>query len=445
MEKVDFLFIYEVKARELENLCLLKYELERRGYTVAFINTWYYLTKRPPNYKAKVVVTFALYDNYKFISSYIKKFNKVINMQWEQIGSLVNEKSHFLIKGNARNAVHICWSNKTKDRLIQRCGIDEKKLMVTGHISLDFLRKDFLIYYKTKEEIFNKYNIPLNKKVCLFISSFSLVELPDEILKSHPDLEYDLERFISFSKDSKKEIIKWITLILSKDKDIVFIYRAHPAEAEDKNLMELTYKYSNFFVINDLSVKQWIVICDIVYTWYSTSIAEIYISGKKCHILRPLPITKDRELVIYEKAIFVKDFSSFKSTLEENKSTFPVKEEVISQYYFRDKNEPTYKRICNSFIDVYKDDYFLLPKLSKNDRIPMKDKLKTYIYRSCINNTISFISDNIKLNIPLLKRRRQNKINGYYFYRDNMALKNYASKEEINKIVGKIRAVLEKK
>ena len=34
VEEVDFLMIYEHKVRELENLCLIKYELERRGYKV---------------------------------------------------------------------------------------------------------------------------------------------------------------------------------------------------------------------------------------------------------------------------------------------------------------------------------------------------------------------------------------------------------------------------
>lgn len=32
MKEFDFLFIYEHKVRELENLCLMKYELDRRGY-----------------------------------------------------------------------------------------------------------------------------------------------------------------------------------------------------------------------------------------------------------------------------------------------------------------------------------------------------------------------------------------------------------------------------
>ena len=30
LEELDFLFIYEHKVRELENLCLFKYELDRR-------------------------------------------------------------------------------------------------------------------------------------------------------------------------------------------------------------------------------------------------------------------------------------------------------------------------------------------------------------------------------------------------------------------------------
>ncbi len=33
---LDYLFIYEHKMREFENLCLLKAELENRGYSVEF-------------------------------------------------------------------------------------------------------------------------------------------------------------------------------------------------------------------------------------------------------------------------------------------------------------------------------------------------------------------------------------------------------------------------
>ena len=38
VEEVDFLMIYEHKVRELENLCLIKYELDRRGYRTKIIH-----------------------------------------------------------------------------------------------------------------------------------------------------------------------------------------------------------------------------------------------------------------------------------------------------------------------------------------------------------------------------------------------------------------------
>lgn len=449
MKKVDFLIVYEVKVRELENLCLLKYELERRGYTVVFINTWYYLNRKLPKYNANVVISFALYNDgtFKFISSYVKKFSKIINMQWEQVGTMSDEKSEksqFFLKGIASNAAHICWGERTKNRLIHKCGIDERRLMLTGHVSLDFFRDNLVSYYRPKEEILRKYNLPLNKKICLFISSFSYVDLPAKIVNDAPDIGYSLDQFISVSNASQEEILKWMTLILLKNKDVIYIYRPHPAESNNKKLIDLTNKYSNFFVISDLSVKQWILVCDVIYTWYSTSLAEIHASGKNCYILRPIPIPQDRDLAICEGATFITDFASFESTLEENESPFPIREDILSQYYFVDNNEPTYKKICDSFIEVYKDDYFVLPKLNSSQRLSFKEKLRKYISRSYINNLISYISYNTKINIPILKRRRENRINGYNSYVNDLVLRNYASEEEINEIVERIKIALEK-
>lgn len=447
MKKVDFLFVYEVKARELENICLLKYELERRGYTVVLINTWYYLKRKVPRYKANVVVTFALYNNdtYKFITSYVKKINKLVNLQWEQVGTTSDEKSEkslFYIKGEAKKAVHVCWGMKTKERLMQNCGIDEKKLMLTGHISLDFLRDDLVSYYQSKEEIFKEFSIPANKKICLFISSFSHVNLPDDIIGTDTDIGYSLMEYIKLSNKSQEKIIEWITLVLLKHRDIIFIYRPHPAEANNEKLVDLAHMYDNLFVISELSIKQWILVSDVMYTWYSTSLAEIYASGKRCFILRPLPIPQDIDLAIYEGAEFVTDFSSFESTLDNNEQSFPVQETVMTQYYYIDRNTPAYSKICDGLIDIYNNDYFLIPESGEGQKLSIKKRFKNRIYRSFINDYISYISENTRINIPILNRRRQSKLNGYSAYIDDMTSRNYASENEINQIVGRIKTVL---
>jgi len=448
--KVDFLFIYEVKARELENICLLKYELESRGYSVAFINTWYYLRTRVPCYKAKVVVSFGLYNDatYKFICTFVNKFNKLINMQWEQVGTKsdeISEKSQFLISGLARNAVHICWGGNTKERLMQKCRIDEKKLKLTGHIALDFLRYNLVTYYRTKEEIFGQYNIPLqNKRVCLFISSFSYVNLPDNIIENTPDLGYDLRHFVRISNESQAEVIKWITRILSKDKDIIFIYRPHPAESENIELQKLSLSLSNFFVIGELSVKQWILVSDVIYNWYSTSFAEIFRSRKQCYILRPIQIPKDIDLAMCEGSKFICDFDSFESTIMAEPSGFPIKDEVIFGYYYIDENEPAYIKLCDSFIEVYTDDYYLLPKLKKSQKQSFLEKLKMVVYKSFISNIVDYLCIKTTLKVPILERRRLSMHSGYEMYRIKQAQINYVSKDEIETIVNRIKMILEK-
>ena len=57
--KVDFLFRYEHKVRELETIMLLKLELERRGYSVAFVGNYDY--KQKDNYQPKVLISPAIY------------------------------------------------------------------------------------------------------------------------------------------------------------------------------------------------------------------------------------------------------------------------------------------------------------------------------------------------------------------------------------------------
>ena len=59
---------------------------------------------------------------------------------------------------------------------------------------------------------------------------------------------------------------------------------------EQPALEELAKKRPNFHVIFADSVKQWIVAADSISIWMSTAIAEVYMAGKSCHILRPSPL-----------------------------------------------------------------------------------------------------------------------------------------------------------
>lgn len=441
MKNIDFLFVYEVKSRELENIVLLKYELEKRGYTIELINTWDYLDKKVPKFKAKVVIPFALYNDgtFKFISTYIEKIDKLVNLYWEQVGSNREETDQtalFFLEGIAKQAVNVCWGNKTYTRLSKSCGIREENLILAGHLSLDFLRKELVDYYDSKEILFSKYNIPMDKKICLFISSFSYVNLPETISNQINDENYSVENFIKISVNSQKKIIDWIARYLEQYKDTIFIYRPHPAESSNIELLKMAQKYKNFRVISELSVKQWILVSDIVYNWYSTSIAEIYAAKKPCYILRPIEMPKEMDLGIFSNAEFITKYTEFEKSTVSNQYYFPVKKEKIEEYYYMDDKEAAYIKICNKLEEVYKSDRYKLERLNKNQKLTVKNKIRLKLSKLPGGKKIVAV---IEKNIYNRKSSFSEDMQSYMI---EMSGKNKATKEEIENIAQKFKELL---
>ena len=70
MQEYDFLLMYEHKVRELDNLCLLKYELDKRGYRtkILYVNDYELVKSHAVAYKTRVLVV-----GYCYTSSSIKE------------------------------------------------------------------------------------------------------------------------------------------------------------------------------------------------------------------------------------------------------------------------------------------------------------------------------------------------------------------------------------
>ena len=112
-------------------------------------------------------------------------------------------------------------------------------------------------------------------------------------------------------------------------------------------------KRPNFHVIFADSVKQWIVAADSISIWMSTSIAEVYMAGKSCHILRPTPIEHEYDPVIYKGARYVTDYDGFVAAMAEENPPFPIAREVI-EGYFDPSERPAYLRMADLLEEVYR-------------------------------------------------------------------------------------------
>ena len=442
-KEVDFAFIYEVKNRELDNVLLLKCELERRGYSVALIETWDQEYHRDPAVKAKVAVCFALYNDstLKYMTRFVRGCRKFVNLQWEQIRTNSTEEASgdsrisIGIYGLPQKAVHICWGEHNYNKLTQSFGVSPDRAVITGSVTLDFLRKEFSGFYASRDRICKDFGLDASRKLYLFISSFGYADLPEAIINSpqYQNQGFDVAGFYKTSKESRSAILNWFEAELTKHPDTVIIYRPHPAEADAECLKAMEEKYANFRVIGDLSIKQWILIADKIFTWWSTAVAEVYAARKGCSILRPVSIPYEMEVQIYNGAVLISSFDEFDQSFDEE-AAFPIPKENMERFYCMDEAEPAFIKVCNLLEKVIENDEYAIKEL-KN--LPFVGTRR--ILYNLIQNLKRFILGNEKRFSFFQKILGERKIvNGEtlaqmknrYNYTEEMRRRNYTTTEE---------------
>lgn len=368
----DFLINYEHKTRELDSICLIKVELEARGYSVELSCT-YDKDRTKPNparRKAKVVVTSALYNDGSldfFVFGLAGFSQKIVNLQWEQVLSNKDEENLSLFlnpKGLARNALHLCWGPAIRKRLINS-GLNSRNLVTTGPIQMDIFRPEFNKLFLSKDELAQRYNLDSQLEWILFISSFTYITMTEEEYSGELKiLGPSLNDFLKLSCISKDGILSWIDEAAVKYSNKIFIYRPHPSENSDPKISELEKKHSNFRSIGDLSIKQWIKSSDKLLSWYSTSAAEIYFANKNFYVLRPVPLPFELDVSIYRNAKVIDNLTEFISRLDSNNINFPLSPDVITQYFQVNPARPTFKVVCDLLVSVLETKEYDMPKYS---------------------------------------------------------------------------------
>lgn len=367
MRELDFLFVYEHKVRELENLCLIKYELDRRGYRteIRYIEDAENALAVKPFIHTKVLVVMACYNNHTMawqIKNYVT-FDKVIDMQWENIVYPKDEEREGAFKNYTeigQDVVRVSWGRQNEKRMLQVAHMDPKKLKVIGHVGMDFLRYPLSKYYLSREELFHKYHIPTDKKVILFASPYFGDQLDQEYISDMCSrFGDDWLEYYRFMCESQKHVLEWMEKICREDEDILFIFRPHPGHPS-KCAQELEERCDNFRIIGGESVKQWIVTCDKVYTGNSSVVVEAFFARKMCQLLFPLPVTEGFELKLIGDSVKLRDYDSFRNSVYAEQEEFPTPLESIEEIYLVDWEQPSYMKFADMAEEVLRNDYYNL-------------------------------------------------------------------------------------
>lgn len=355
---VDFLILFEHKNRELENSALLAAELEYRGYTVKFANIYgiqKYFTK------ARVVVAPHLYDDEQVIQfgkNIWLSNKKIVSLQYEQIHRKTQCNGYLEPKGQALSAYHLAWGQAQKEEYLRR-GVEESHIGITNHIAMDLMDSKFDDLFLSRDEMAVRFNLDPNKKWVLFISTFAHKLKTETEKKAYAKIDSGAEEQINNSILAQSIILDWLVDI-AQNKDLIIIYRRHPSERLDEDIVRITKQLSNFRYIDELTMRQWARVSDRMYTWYSTSIADAYYGKRRCAILRPFDLPQELELSIMIDAKSIKDKETLIEDINSESFEFPISDEKMKYYYGKEAGDEEYAfiKVADVLEHVLNDDSY---------------------------------------------------------------------------------------
>lgn len=368
-QRCDFLFEYENRARELDSALLVAAELQKRGYCVAFVNSWRVHTHPVWKRRTRVCVVSAAYDDgtILYFSNLARRFEKIVDLMWEQVyhnGMKTKKEVGELggIYGAALHTRHICWGEASRENLRDVYGVDDDCLRVLGYIPMDFYRPALSALMLSRRELFTQYRLDPEKKTLLFVSTFAQVNMPESEIKLDGGWEKQRASY-ECSVASQNTIIGWIKTLLKKHPELQFVYRPHPAEADNSDLKNLEKECPGFTCIRELAIRHWIRNCDVVFNWVSTALIEMYASGKPTYILQPFPIAEEMIPPIFSGARAIEDYDAFeRAALSETKESFPVEQDLLTRYYAVSET-PAYVQVADWLEETYHDPSYSGPFL----------------------------------------------------------------------------------
>jgi surface carbohydrate biosynthesis protein len=345
-KRLDVLILVEHVVRELEMAVLLKVLLDKKGINSVIDTVKFNKERLPFVYRPKVIIVpWAYGDNEMKVFKYFGQKNLgrsiIINLHHEQITNS-DSKDFVVPSGIAKKVYHVCWGGNFYNELL-RGGCPESTLLKIGNPRIDFYLKKMKNICHSKEKLSKKFDLDVNKKWILFVAnSFHLhTEEQKDLFESYG---VDIRGIGKVGIENTYEFLKYSKKLLSERDDVIIIYRPHPSmahlENDNQKLNDLKRNFSNFKVIFQHSIRDWIVSCDKTVSFHSTTYVEAYAAKKEFGLFRPIKLSEDLDLDIFKDYhLKIKNYSDFEKfiledTLYEENIEFSksLSKEVLIEY-----------------------------------------------------------------------------------------------------------------
>jgi len=311
MKNIDILYLYQHVARELDIACIVSNILKTNYNIKIKISHWRYgLDNLLNKYKPKIVILPFCYNVNDFTSILLKCRKSIfINLAWEQLFSdgtknVKAPRDYF----SHKHVFHQAWGIFFSEYL-QQHGVLSENIFVNGNPTYMLYHEPYRKYYNKddRSSLADKHNLDISKKWILFPENYGMAFYSNSVIEGFSNRGGNKEEVTSMRNYSLKCFEKaflWCSEVAKNDDRVQFIIRPRPAislKIFTKKLKQIVDDLpSNFRVIKDGSIREWILASDVIISSYSTSLIEAAVADKSVYMIEPYPLPESLLTEWYE-------------------------------------------------------------------------------------------------------------------------------------------------
>lgn len=334
-KKIDIVYFYEYAARELDVACAVKYLVRKKYGLRVEVLKWpeegfHNIIKSRP----RVVVLPFCYCAKKFYSCLMEWRDSIFfNLAWEQ----------FFYRGNIKDKIpedafstkcvmHQAWSSAYADFLSAN-GVLRENIFLNGNPALALYTQPYRKYFEgdTRADIVKRYGLDPAKRWVFFPENYRWAFCGESDIKYFVEdrqSEDDVRQMMQYCRKSLPEAIKWCVNAIREGGIEIIIRPRHTTPREDflaylnrTSAMPL----SNIHVIQEGTVREWVLASDVVVSSYSTTLIEAAVAGKPVFMLEPVPTPEPLHVGWHDLVPKIRDESGFRKVCEGNYDTEAAK------------------------------------------------------------------------------------------------------------------------
>ena len=294
---LDVVYFFEHAARELDVACAVTCLLREQGLRVEVVQ-WPHGFHRVAHLPAPALAVLPFCYSEKSFTQLLVEWRQsaFFNLSWEQLFYRGNQKAKSPRGAFAlRHVIHHAWSEVYAQWLRER-DVPPGNIFVNGQPAYALYSPPYRAYFPSRGELADRHGLDARKRWVFFPENYNWAFYSPQTLGRFINAGQnpaEVHEMKAFCDSSLRQTLGWCAA-LARTGEVEIIMRPRPATPlpDFRRFAEsvLGTIPAGMHLVQDGTVREWILGSDIVISSHSTSLIEASIAGKAQYMLAPEPI-----------------------------------------------------------------------------------------------------------------------------------------------------------